>query len=656
MAVAEIAEASLSTPLRNPFRGSVLGDAWVVGDDRSDVTTIHRKTFEKCCEAVDWVRHGNSSAGIVIHGEAGSGKTHLIRRLRHQFTDRSKHPTLERISQSFAYIPLNTHYTSLARHTRRCVAVDLMRTPGKGPSQLERLVVTQLMSVADGAGDLGLWWENLREEHDAEIDDLLFALGQREHLSPTFLRVLGHFVRNRHRLEVAGWLRGDPLTDLAYERLEIAPEDPDRDPEEIARRMLSDLMKLAGPEIPLVLCFDQVEALQNDRTDTLPFFAYAQLLVDLYAADTNLVLISCMQTQFAQEISAAIPEYAWARILSFATCSLPPLDVIQARALLSSRLNGDGQILPLTDGDLSAIVGRLGFAHPRALLDRAARRFDQIAGRIFPSNNPTLPEWLAQEWEQRSEQAARENQPGSTGETLRHGIPLLIRAVEPQWTTGAHPNKSALDYILSGPQKEAQVGIKICDDDGRRLWGQLRTLNDAYPSQLELHKLVLLRDERTPISKTAVQTLQFLDKLERKEAVFYRVPPEALIALDALRRLMAESQAGDLDFEGSAVPPESVIEWLRQNLPGVLKEMSDLLVTPHDVEPSPSQVDLLQEFLADACLTSISKAATKLNVSEQQLLTTAFSRGDLFGVVSGEPSVVFSMRAGSQCLTFPSSE
>ena len=656
MASAMTSEIDFSKSIRNPFRGSVLGDAWMADGDHQDVASIHRSAFEKCCEAVEWVRSGQYSAGIVIHGEAGSGKTHLIRRLRHRFTDRFAHPTLERISQCFAYVPLYTHYTSLARHTRRCVAIDLLRTISKGPSQLERLVIAQLMSVAEGGGDLAMWWENLRDEHDDDIDELLFSLGQQENLSPNFVRVLTHFVRNRHRLEVAGWLRGDALTDSAYERLEIAPCDPESDPETDARRVLTDLMKLAGPEVPLVLCFDQVEALQNDRSDTRPFFAYAQLLVNLHGADTNLVLISCMQTEFSREIVSAVPEYARARIQSYATCSLTPLDIGQARELLALRLGPVGTIAPLTDDELQHFVGPNGLCNPRLLLDRAARRFDQIIGRVPPEREKSLPEWLGEEWERRSEKATQENQPEGTGETLRHGIPLLIQVVDPQWTTANGKHNVAIDYLLTGPQKEAQVGIKICEDDANRLFGPLRTLSNLYPDRMKLQKLVLLRDERSPISKNATKTREFLDNLEKKDALFYRVPPEALAALDALRRLLAESRAGDLDFDGSVVSPESVIEWLRHNLPCVLKEMADLLITPGTVDKPFVHVDQLQEFLADTCIATVTEAAARIGASADELLKAATDRGDLFGIVRGEPTVIFSVRLGSRCLTSASTD
>ena len=167
---------------------------------------------------------------------------------------------------------------------------------------------------------------------------------------------------------------------------------------------------------------------------------------------------------------------------------------------------------------------------------------------------------------------------------------------------------------------------------------------------------MLLRDERSPISKNATKTREFLDNLEKKDALFYRVPPEALAALDALRRLLAESRAGDLDFDGSVVSPESVIEWLRHNLPCVLKEMADLLITPGTVDKPFVHVDQLQEFLADTCIATVTEAAARIGASADELLKAATDRGDLFGIVRGEPTVIFSVRLGSRCLTSASTD
>jgi hypothetical protein len=639
-------------PMRsNPFRGSIQSDAWSAGS-QTDVTSIHAGPFQTCCEAVEWVRTGQSSAGIVIHGEAGSGKTHLISRLRRRFTDLTPNPVLQDIGQAFAYVQLNTHFTSLARHTRRCVAIDLMRTNGKGPSQLERLVIARLMKVAEGNGDLNGWWEYTLEERGSELDDLLFELGQVDNLSPMFLQIVGHLIRRRHRLQVAAWLRGEALTDQAYELLQVAPPNPDEHPEDQSREVLVNLMRLAGPEVPLVLCFDQIEALQVTLTDPQPFFEFSQLLVNLHDADNNLVLISCMQTGVAEQLRAGIPAYSRDRIQSYATCTLPPLDVVQGKELLSVRLGTPGSIAPFTEKDMARLMGSMGLCTPRALLDRASSRYDELISVGAPEETISLDDWLSQEWAQREEASLGENSVATSGDVLRHGLPLLVQAIDPAWRTtkATEANGRAtdvVDYILVGPQNEARVAVKICEGDATRLCHQLKKLNDLLPDRLRVEKIVLLRDERAPISKGAKKTHEMLAQLEKKDVVFHRVSPEAMSALDALRTLLSVSKSGDLDFAGKTVAPETVVEWLRKHLSASLQELAETLTTQHTDVPEMEEIDRLQEYLNEHQLAALPAAAAATGLTAETIVDLARTHNDLLQVISGSPGVVFSVRSGS---------
>jgi hypothetical protein len=635
----------------NPFRGSIQSDAWSAGS-QIDVTSIHAGPFQTCCEAVEWVRTGQSSAGIVIHGEAGSGKTHLISRLRRRFTDLTANPVLENIGQAFAYVQLNTHFSSLARHTRRCVAIDLMRTNGKGPSQLERLVIARLMTVAEGDGDLNRWWEYTLEERAGELDDLLFELGQVDNLSPMFLQIVGHLIRRRHRLQVAAWLRGEPLTDQAYELLQVAPPNPDEHPEDHSRDVLLNLMRLAGPKVPLVLCFDQIEALQVTLTDPQPFFEFSQLLVNLHDADNNLVLISCMQTGVADQLRAGIPAYSRDRMQSYATCMLPPLDIAQGRELLSVRMGTPGRIAPFTDKDLAGLMGPLGLCTPRMLLDRASSRYDELSALPKVGFTVSLDEWLSQEWAQHEEKSLVSNDVATAGDVLRHGLPLFVQVIDPVWQTTkpVEANGRAtdvVDYVLVGPQNEARVAVKICEGDATRLCQQLKKLNDLLPDRLRVEKVVLLRDERAPISKGAKKTHEMLAQLEKKDVVFSRVSPEAMSALDALRTLLSVSKSGDLDFAGKAVGPETVVEWLRKHLAVSLQELAETLTTQQVGEPVKGEIDRLQEYLNTHQLAGLPAAAEATGLTAEEIVDLARSHNDLLQVISGNPGVVFSVRSSS---------
>ncbi len=219
----------------NPFRDGIVGDAWD-GKADQDVTSIHNKEFEECLKAMDYVLKTDNNAGLIIYGAAGSGKTHLVRRLRKRLTAHFVAPRLDQLQQIFAYVRLDTSARMLARHIRNRVASDLLRVPeGASVSQFELMVVAGLMMLRDGEGDVLTWWEYYREERATEMEEAIEKLGERCQLSANFVRVLSHLVQKRHRLDVAAWLRGESLPQHSYDRLGVGiPSDDDPEQEALA--------------------------------------------------------------------------------------------------------------------------------------------------------------------------------------------------------------------------------------------------------------------------------------------------------------------------------------------------------------------------------------------------------------------------------------
>jgi hypothetical protein len=643
--------------LPNPFRGSIVGDPWKTTNDDSDVSRIHHRVFEQCCSAVDAARSDQGSAGIIINGEAGSGKTHLIGRLRKRLTDDLAHPTLEKPRQAFAYIRLDTNASTLARHVRRKVADDLLRKVG-GPNQFERLVLTRMMEVDNGDGHLALWWEHFRDERLDDSRELLTELCQQEGLAPAFVEVLNHLVARCHRLDVMAWLRGDAMTDAAFDRLGVAAENTEEHPERVAERFLVDLMKLAGAKMPLVLCFDQVEALQTSQDDVQSIFTFGQLVSQLHSADQNLVIISCMQSWMYSEMKK-LPLHLLDRVSGFGVETLNPLPDDLAALLISQRLNaadiseirpgGASSIWPFTDADIKSFVGKFGTT-PRRLLDQAARRFDELAERRVATVSVRTTDPMGDEWERRLDIANRDNSPKKAVEVLRSGLQHLLHLTNADWKLKPDPS-DVLDFVLSAPQNEARVGVKVCDDSPNRLAAQLRRLSRVFPKSLNVQKLVLLKDERSPISRNAAATQKYLKELELNDAVYHKVAPEAIAALDALRQLLADAKSGDLAFDGENVEGRTVIEWLRSHLPVSLSDLAEVLTHPAAGTgfDQPVIIERLQELLNERHICRAEEASTLLNRSASELISAAAERTDLFRVLNGRQPVIFSVRTSGDC-------
>ncbi len=572
----------------NPFRDGIVGDAWDATAP-NDVASIHRKVFEACLHAVNQVRDLGIPGGMIVYGMAGSGKTHLVRRLREELTTHFRTPNLSELRQIFAYVRLDTSAQAIARHVRNRVATDLLRkSQVSGVSQFEWMVVARLMALLDGDGDMLYYWEYLRSKSSAEIEDSLLNLGETCGLSSTFVRVLVHLVKREHRLDVAAWLRGESLSEDGYRRLGIGMPDND-DPETEALHVLRDFVSLGGAKLPLILCFDQVEALQTSANDLHSLFAYGQLIRNLSNANRNVLLLSCMQTSLFDLIKASLSDYQLAALLSLPAKSLDPLKHDEAALLLKARLRGmaslpdwpreNGDLWPITDADIASWVGPHGTT-PRHLLFEAAATLDERLNQIVePQPKQDVTQWLHKRWDEALDAALNSRKAEDTVEVLRNSLPDLVQLTDPTWKL-ADTRIPHIDFILEGPQQEAKVGVALLDNSSAKLPHQLKSLCQQIEQRKDLHKLILIRDERLPFSSNATATRDRLKKLTDGDAVLHWIAPEAVAALAAARSLLASVKAGDLSFEGQTVAIKTVSDWLALNMPASLQSTAEVLTLP----------------------------------------------------------------------------
>ena len=64
----------------NPFQLNRIDSAWE--GQFTDVPEINSAAFQQCRQSIEAVRTTGQSRGLLLTGEPGSGKSHLLRRLR----------------------------------------------------------------------------------------------------------------------------------------------------------------------------------------------------------------------------------------------------------------------------------------------------------------------------------------------------------------------------------------------------------------------------------------------------------------------------------------------------------------------------------------------------------------------------------------------
>ena len=107
-------------------------------------------------------------------------------------------------------------------------------------------------------------------------------------------------------------MKGDSLPESVCQELGLVfGKEESGDPEDSAREIVKELCRLVGKDIQMVVCFDQVEAIQRYPGDDTGVFAFGQAVQTLHDETRNVLLVSCIQSFFLEHLNQAMmkPNY-----------------------------------------------------------------------------------------------------------------------------------------------------------------------------------------------------------------------------------------------------------------------------------------------------------------------------------------------------------
>ncbi len=574
----------------NPFLDSIVASPWEA--TRTDVPAIHGRVFDRCLAGIEHVRQAGRSAALLIHGEAGSGKTHLLSRLRAHLAPQAPTATHRR-ECLYVWVRLQTSPRMIWRTLRRTLVDDWFRPVGGAHSQFHRILFHRLAEIRTAEGDLERWYEYMLDEVPEGLAELMDKIASGLDLDRNTAVAFTHIAFGRHLRDLRAWLAGTSLPQAALERMDLAQEDGNDDErEDESRRIVLMLCRLAGNGLPIVLSFDQVEALQTAPGDRDALFAFGQMISTLHDGTTNALLVSCVQSAFATEIRDHVRGADYDRLTSFGALALEPLNPAQAAQLIAARRGAAGEAVPqegawpLAADDFEELFARDSVT-PRKLLGLCAEGFERWLhppaeglpapdSTVAPPRAPSVAAFLKDTWGSCFEQKLAANNAEMTEEIVRHGLPLLVQLTAPPVRLVRDDLLADVSLIFEGPQGRA--GLSICTPSNMNsLAARLKRLKSQFALR-RLDRLVLLRDSRIPVSPGAKAVRQHLEDLEGQHALSILPSIEALAALDALRELLSDAKSGDLACRGKALEPDTVEEWLASHLPSTLRDFGDQIL------------------------------------------------------------------------------
>jgi hypothetical protein len=577
----------------NPF-GPLVGQP--LDDHQVDIAEINSEAFEACQRLVADVAAGGFSDALTVFGDSGTGKTHLVGRVRRWLEAQP--------GKLFVFVRMETSPAGIWRHLRRCLAVSLLRANANGARTLDRLL------------------EHRRSDLEMLADRDLSI-------------VLEHLLEGRHVRDSAAWLRGEGLPDEVLNSLRLSSPGPDDNSEVTSRHVVTAICELIRPGV-VVFCMDQIEAVMSSPGDRDGPHAFGKVVSCLIDETRNASVICCEQSTFINLMEQILDAATKSRMFGRRAAILP-LSWEQAQRLIGARLDTapelaagravHGGCWPVAESKVKEVFVD-NAAPARKIIARCKDLFDR-----WQSGQPTVVEPLDTALQKMLDERFTTKDPAETEAILRNGMPLLARSAG--LTCSVPGNRSPLDFTISG----GRVAIAICNEaNTRSLANHLKRISEAWMPAAN-HRLLLLRDARMPIARTAKVSHQRIAGIQEQGGRLVTLSQEAVEPLAALRRLLSDAESGDLAHHGESVTPGAVEQWIAGHLPAAL----DQLVSEFGASP-PTPTDLtpaLAALLAERKMVTLEDAARSLEVAPVEVEECARRDPRQFGILGGRVPALF---------------
>jgi len=563
----------------------------------------------------------SNSQGILILGEAGTGKTHLLMRVARNLAE----------TNHILFIRKPNNEEAVSQHIWANVVSSLARTlqtKTNERSQLDDLLahVFSKVLIPEFENDIHedkdaeqktRWVNRLREdpynlfnmlgEGERRQDNmdrirkrtLRFLQVKHPDVDQTIAHVLITYcfvVREDRKRVLLTWLSGQDVDegeakDLGLPTSWVTLDETSTDVatqqqrEEQALRAIRTVGILSTYYQPLILAFDQLEGLRNQHQLTQK---WGDAVREIFTMAPNFLVITCIfpslwETWFSPTLDQSVSERIAQQTVTLETFGphhgLKMLATHLKHSFVKNRL--PTSIFPFTDDDVKRMCQQA--TSPRSFIQAARSEFESwLDGSVSEQSADTThsPKVVSQddidqvirralnvfEESQRKSYASEMVLEQDFFGRLRTLTETLLSASD----SSVEISKATCDHYVMPPNAvirsrvtKTSLCLAVMNSEGTSFAARMRNLNKCIKKNDQFNCLVMIRDRRCKSLGNGTKSLQHLDEARKSGAKYIEAGLDEIVCLNAVYETMTAIEEHDLTVGLHEIDKRQLVGFLR---------------------------------------------------------------------------------------------
>ncbi|GAB6164466.1 hypothetical protein JCM19992_04660 [Thermostilla marina] len=618
-------------------------------DDVPDCEDFNQKAFRHIVRALKTLCNAGEKApdatvppapgsrGVLVLGEAGTGKTHLLMRVAKKLAQ----------SNHILFVRKPNNEEAVAQHVWTNIIQSLSRVVPHGDhlrSQLDVLLAHVFSDVlipeferdlenGAKAAQRKKWAQQLRND-PYNLFRMLGKGRQRQQNMESIRRRTLQYLQVRHpevdqkiaralitycfvsseehKRLLLTWLAGEEIDEKEARRIglpaawvqidetssEVATQ---QQREELALRAIRSLGILSTHYQPLILAFDQLEGLRNEERLTQ---RWGDVVREIFTMTPNLLIVTCIFPSLWEDWFKKVLDKSVLERLSQRRVELEPFQPHHGLALLRAQLRSHfvryrlpTEIYPFEEEDVHALCA--GGPSPRMFIQRAQQWFDdwldleeeETPAILTESESPgrdAIDSVIRSALEKfRAEELKRYDKEVPVEQDFFGRVRSIFQSILREIGCDARFEKAAHgryvmppNFIVKSPEDGKGLCIAVMNSTGNAFAHRIKNLLKTQEAGDQYKALIILRDRRHgPIGP---KSQEYLDTLRKRGAVFIRTTKDETCLLNAFYEALTAAEEQDLSVGTYKIEKGEVVAYVRQN--GLLRE-TELFQTAGRLSP-----------------------------------------------------------------------